>query len=37
MFTSAAAAALKKWKFTPFKADGKAVKAVGTVRVAFTQ
>ncbi len=35
MFTSAAATALKKWKFTPFKSDGKAVEAVGTIRIEF--
>jgi periplasmic protein TonB len=37
MFTGAAAAALKKWKFTPFKADGKPVKAVGAMRINFSQ
>jgi TonB family protein len=36
MFTSAAATALKKWKFTPFKSDGKTVKAVGTIRIDFS-
>ncbi len=35
LFTSAAAAALKKWKFAPFKADGKAVKAAGPIRIDF--
>ncbi len=37
LFTSAATNALKKWKFTPFKADGKAVKAVGKVAFDFHQ
>jgi len=35
LFTSAAATALKKWKFAPFKTDGKAVKAVGPIRIDF--
>ena len=31
----AATDALKKWKFTPFKADGKAVKATTTISLNF--
>lgn len=30
-----AVAALKKWKFTPFKADGQPVKAVSTIAFNF--
>ncbi len=37
LFTSAAATALKKWRFTPFKTDGKAVKAVGAMRIEFAR
>jgi protein TonB len=36
MFTGAATTALKKWKFTPFKSDGKVVKAVGAMRIDFS-
>ena len=36
MFTSAMVSTLKKWKFTPFKADGKPVSAVGTLRIEFS-
>ena len=28
--------AIKKWKFTPFKSDGKAIKVVGQIIVTFT-
>jgi TonB family protein len=35
MLTRAAADALKKWKFTPFTADGKPVKTVAPVAFDF--
>ena len=35
ILTGSAATALKKWKFTPFTADGKPAKAVGTVSFEF--
>jgi protein TonB len=35
LFTSALAAAVRKWRFTPFKSDGKPVKAVGPLRMDF--
>ena len=35
ILTGSAAAALKKWKFTPFTADGKPAKAVGPVSFEF--
>jgi TonB family protein len=36
IFTNSAISAVKKWKFTPFKADGKPAKAVGTLTFSFT-
>jgi protein TonB len=35
LFTGAAATALRKLKFTPFKSDGQPVKAVGTLEIDF--
>jgi TonB family protein len=35
VLAKSAAAALKKWKFTPFQADGKPVKAVSTIAINF--
>jgi len=35
IFTGACVAAVKKWKFTPFKADGKPTKAVGSIGFDF--
>ena len=35
VFTNSAISAVKKWKFTPFKADGKPTKAVGTLTFNF--
>jgi protein TonB len=37
VFTSSAVTAMKKWKFTPFKADGKPARAVGTLAFDFHQ
>jgi protein TonB len=37
VFTNCAVAAVKKWKFAPFKADGKPTRAVGTVAFDFRQ
>ena len=35
VLTKAAAAAVKKWKFTPIKADGKPTKALAPLTLAF--
>jgi TonB family protein len=35
VLTASAANALKKWKFTPFTADGKPAKAVGSITFDF--
>lgn len=35
VFTGAATTALKKWKFTPFTADGKPVKAITEIAFEF--
>jgi protein TonB len=35
LLTSAAVAALKKWKFTPFNADGRPYRAVTTITFDF--
>jgi protein TonB len=35
LLTSAAVAAVKKWKFTPFTADGAATKAIATISFEF--
>ena len=35
VLTKAAAAAVKKWKFTPVKAEGKAVKALAPLSLSF--
>ncbi len=35
VLTGSATTALKKWKFTPFTADGKPTRAVGTVSFDF--
>jgi protein TonB len=36
LLTSAAVSALKRWKFSPFTADGKAVRAVAGFTFSFT-
>jgi len=35
LLTAATVAAVKKWKFTPFTADGKPVRALARVAVHF--
>jgi TonB family protein len=35
VLTASAASALRKWKFTPFTADGKPAKAVGSITFDF--
>jgi TonB family protein len=35
LLTSAAVAAVKRWKFTPFTADGAATKAIATISFDF--
>jgi len=35
VLAKSATAALKKWKFTPFKADGQPVKAISTIAFNF--
>jgi len=27
--------AIKKWRFTPFKSDGKAIKVIGQITITF--
>lgn len=37
LLTNSASTALKKWKFNPFTADGKAVKAVASISFDFVK